>query len=97
MLQLEREYRGFALNTATSDAQTKKIGSDEPASADAHRITNKKKTEVFPSLALPDASLFYLFYCDMGSTSNACHCSPMRAVPISYSGALFISGTARML
>ena len=51
MLQLKREYLGFTLNTATSDAQIKKIGSDKSTSDYAHGI-NKKKTEVLLSLAL---------------------------------------------
>ena len=42
MLQLKREYLGFTLNTATSDAQIKKIGSDKSTSDYAHGINKKK-------------------------------------------------------
>ena len=66
-------------NTTISDAQTKKTGSGEPTSADAHWINKQEKLKFDRRcLLLIFHCLFILLY--MRSPSNACHCS---LVPIS--------------
>ena len=85
MLQLEREYLGFTLNTATSDVQTKKT-------TDAHGI-NKQKNWSF-AVSCSSGCFIILFILLLHEIHKQClPLQPTKAMPVSYSGALYISGT----